>query len=164
MAVKYIFCHYISILIFQESTSSVSRTRTKFLSAHVDLIKHHCKALTKGVDQLSATEVKRTFRGNSLLSPLLKVYGFNSIRIQLRTEINKYKDENFNSFAIDKTSPLCSSKKFSSIIQEMFKRKTIDKSDFNKVTFLHGFSLIDLLRDLPMSGYLCLGFGTIERY
>ena len=91
----------------------------------------------------------------------LQVY---SIRIKLRTEINKYKYENFNSFAIDKTSLLCSSKNFSSIIQEMFERTTIDKSDFNKVTFLHGFSPIDLLRHLPMSGYLCLGFGTIERY
>ena len=31
-------------------------------------------------------------------------------------------------------------------MQEMFKRTTIGKSDFNKVTFLHGFSPIDLLR------------------
>ena len=49
-------------------------------------------------------------------------------------------------------------------MQEMTKRTTIDKSDFNKVTFLHGFSPIDLLRDLPMSDYLCLGLRTIERY
>ena len=49
-------------------------------------------------------------------------------------------------------------------MQEMFKRTTIDKSNFSKVTFLHGFSPNDLLRDLPMSGYLCLGFRAIERY
>ena len=81
---------------FYESTSSVSRTRTRFLLTRVDLIKRHSKTLIKGVDQLSATEIKRTFPGNSLLSPLLKVYGFKSIRIKFRTEINKYKDENFN--------------------------------------------------------------------
>ena len=90
---KYTFCHYVSILFFRNQ--HFSRTRTKFLPTHVDLIKRHCKALIEGMDQLSAAEIKRTFQRNSLLSPLLKCYGFNSIRIKLLTEINKYNDENF---------------------------------------------------------------------
>ena len=96
MKVKYVFCHYVCIIFVQESTSSVSRTRTKFLSTDVDLIKRHHMALIEGVDQLSAAEIKKTFERNSLLSPLIKVYGFNSIRIKRGTERKEYKDEDFN--------------------------------------------------------------------
>ena len=95
MAVKYIFCYYVSILFFRNRHQVFQETEQS-LSTHFDLIKRHCKAVIEGVDQLLAAEAKRTFHGNSLLSPLLKVDGFNSIRIKLRTERNKYSEENFN--------------------------------------------------------------------
>ena len=74
---------------------SFTRTRTKFKEEHVELIKRHCRPLIEGLGQLSAAEVKRTFKENILLAPLLKLYGFKSIRIKIRTERNKYHDENF---------------------------------------------------------------------
>ena len=72
-----------------------TRTRTKFKEEHVELINRHCRPLIEGLGQLSAAEVKRTFKENILLAPLLEVYGFKSIRNKIRTERNKYHDENF---------------------------------------------------------------------
>ena len=74
---------------------SFTRSRTKFKEEHVELMKRHCRPLIEGVSHLSAAEVKRTFKENILLAPLLEVYGFKSIRIKIRTERNKYHDENF---------------------------------------------------------------------
>ena len=73
--------------VFQEPGHSLYR--------HM-LILSNAIALIEAVDQLSATKIKRTFQGNSLLSPLLMVNGFNSFHITLCTERRKYKDENFN--------------------------------------------------------------------
>ena len=49
-------------------------------------------------------------------------------------------------------------------MHEMLKITTIEKNDFNTVTFLHGFSIADFLRAIPMRGYLCLEFRIIDRY
>ena len=84
---KYTFCHYVSFyLIFEKSTSNVSRTRTKFLVTSIDLIKRYWQALIEGVGQFSAAKIKKsTCQGDSVLLPL-KVYGFNIIRIKLCKE------------------------------------------------------------------------------
>ena len=132
------------------------------IDIYVDLIKRHCKVLIKGVDHLS--EIKRTFQDNFLMSPLLKVFRFNSIRKNLCTEISKYQDKNFNWCTIERAPLGCSLKIFSSLMQEMVKITTIGNNDFNTVTFLHGFSLADFLRDISMRGYVCLEFRAIAKY
>ena len=74
---------------------SFTRTRTKFKEEHVELMKRYCRPLIEGLGQLSAAEVKRTFKENIQLAPLLEAYGFKSMRIKIRTERKKYHDENF---------------------------------------------------------------------
>ena len=57
-------------------------------------MKRHCRPLIEGLGQLSAAEVKRTFKENIQVAPLLEVYGFKSMRIKIRTERKKYHDGN----------------------------------------------------------------------
>ena len=55
---------------------SFTRSRTKFKEEHVELMKRHCRPLIEGLGQLSVAEMKRTFKENILLAPLLEVHGF----------------------------------------------------------------------------------------
>ena len=69
-----------------ESTYSSSTKRVSYSDADLRIFREECRDIIASDKPIISRELKRYFKENSALAILLKKFGFNSLKIKMRTE------------------------------------------------------------------------------
>ena len=72
------------------------RRRTKFKESDIAVIKKYCKELIESELPLSKEALNAAFNGTEEMRRMLDEFGFNSLKIKMRTERNRYLMVNIN--------------------------------------------------------------------
>ena len=72
-------------------SSVMSRKRIYYTDADMKILEQECSSIIRSTKPLNGKELTRLFSTKPLL-PLLKKFGFKSLKIKMRTERNKYLD------------------------------------------------------------------------
>ena len=80
-----------SIITCSSSKRGSSSKRATYSENEIKILREECHDIIYSQEAINAAELKRRFSENKRLLPLLKEYGFNSLKIKMRTERNKAK-------------------------------------------------------------------------
>ena len=85
---------FVDSCVETETESSITCSSSKRVSySEYDLliIREECHDIIHSQESINTLDLKRIFNENCRLQPLLKKFGFNSLKIKMRTERNKAK-------------------------------------------------------------------------